>query len=201
MDKKSPPKKQLGVTPAKLIVIGVLSLVLVAILYLQFSSSPTTSASAVTAGPARHRPSGAAPAAVADNSDLSTPEQASSGKPDFSSNWQAADLSKVVQHDPFATPASFPQRLKAGAEDKLAQETAKTVDAKAEETARADAIKAMQSQFVQLQHEGVHVIMEQHDKYVALVGDRTIHVGDQIEGFTVVAIDADGVRVARDLKQ
>jgi hypothetical protein len=201
MANKTSRGKRLGVTPAKLIMIGVLSVVLAAVVYAQFGSSPAVVA---TTGATRPLPRRAAvvpqPPTEAKFEQLPATHPTSS-KIDLSSDWQSADLAKAVMYDPFALPASFPQRLKAGEEDKLARETVKTEDAKAEEAARADAIKAMQTQFTQLQHDGVRVVMQKNDKYVALVGDRTIHVGDVIEGFTVVAIDSEGVRVARDLKQ
>jgi hypothetical protein len=211
---KKPASKKLGVTPGKLVLIGVLSVVLVGVLYLQFGISAP--APAVATSP--HRPVSAAPQAApqaasqtatpqtavthaADTTQQTPSPPATTTKSELAGNWQSTDITKVVQHDPFALPASFPQRLKPGAVDKQAQETAKTVDAKAEEEARAEVLKEVKTQFEQLQKEGVQIVMQKHDKYVALVGDRTIHVGDVIEGFTVVAIDAEGVRVARDLKQ
>lgn len=210
----SAPGKKNSVTPTKLILIGVLSVILAAVLYLQFGSSH--SPLAVTTGPATHHPanisqlngaqstvapSTAAVSTVEEKKEQSPLAQASLTKTDISSNWQAANLTKVVQYDPFALPASFPQRRKAGDDEKLARDTVKTEDAKAEEAARVEAINAMQTQFAQLQHQGVRVIMQENDKFVALVGDRTIHVGDEIDGFKVVAIDAEGIRVSRDLKQ
>ena len=74
-----------------------------------------------------------------------TPADASVIKADISSNWQAANLASVVKYDPFALPASFPQRPKPGDEEKTAQETVKTEDAKAVEAARVEAIKAVQT--------------------------------------------------------
>jgi hypothetical protein len=184
--------------------------VLVGVLYLQFGVSvPKPAVATGPRRPASAIPQPVVPQAAAQQTaalqtseaiQLTTPLPATSNKIERIGSWQSTDIAKVVQHDPFALPASFPQRIKAGAEDKLAQETAKTVDVKAEEEARAEALKAVKTQFEELQKEGVHVVMQRHDKYVALVGDRTIHVGDVIDGFTVVAIDAEGVRVARDLK-
>jgi hypothetical protein len=216
---------KLGVTPGKLVLIAVLGVVLLAIVYMQFGSSLDSTVPTVATGLGPHirldaTPVGAAitastpPTAMlptathaiatspGENKNVQLPlAQVTSAKSGFSSDWQGAELTKVVLYDPFALPPSFPQRLKAGEEEKLAKETVNTEDAKAEEAARTEAIKVMQTEFVQLQHEGVRVIMQQHDKYVALVGERTLHVGDEINGFTVVSIDADGVRVARDLKQ
>jgi hypothetical protein len=50
-----------------------------------------------------------------------------------------------------------------------------------------------------LKQQGVHAIIKREREYVAIIGDKEVHVGDEIDGFTVIAIDADGVRVATDL--
>jgi hypothetical protein len=34
-----------------------------------------------------------------------------------------------------------------------------------------------------------------------MIGDRTLHVGDEIDGFTITAIEADGVRVERKIQE
>jgi hypothetical protein len=42
------------------------------------------------------------------------------------------------------------------------------------------------------------VIVRERDQYAAMIGDRIVHVGDEINGFTVTVIDpASGVRVER----
>ena len=58
MGKKSARGMQTGITPAKLILVGVLGVVLVGVVYLQFGSSPPTPA--VAAGSAARRPVAAA---------------------------------------------------------------------------------------------------------------------------------------------
>jgi hypothetical protein len=41
-------------------------------------------------------------------------------------------------------------------------------------------------------------VVRERDQYVAMVGDRTLHVGDEIKGFIVTEIDPqEGVRVER----
>jgi hypothetical protein len=52
-----------------------------------------------------------------------------------------------------------------------------------------------------LQERGVNVIVRGRDEYVAMIGNRTVHVGDDIDGFTVTAIEPDGVRVERKIQQ
>ena len=52
-------------------------------------------------------------------------------------------------------------------------------------------------QLEELKQRGVHVIVREGDQYVAWIGDRMLHVGDKINGFTVTAIDTDGVHIER----
>jgi chemotaxis protein histidine kinase CheA len=203
---KTKRAKPASVTPAKLALIAVLAVVLVTVLYVQFGSSSSETATLAVGRP-RHRPAIAPqPTAEPKPADNNQEQAASANEPrkrsGNSSNWQVTDLAKVVVYDPFALPALFPQRMKEVRDNQLAKAAAvKTDDSEADAAARAEALKQMTTQFDQLQREGVRVVMQQHDKFVALIGDRTIHVGDEIDGFTVVAIDANGVRVARDLKQ
>jgi len=63
----------------------------------------------------------------------------------------------------------------------------------------ATAIEQMRMQLEELQQRGVQVIVRGRDKYVAMIGDRMVHVGDVINGFTVTAIEPDGVRVERNV--
>jgi hypothetical protein len=202
---KTSLKKATGLTPAKLILIGVLSLVLLAVLYIQFGSS-----SAETASPPYEPPhcrpavaatQPAAPKPVDDNKQTATTADAVPKKAEITSNWQTADVATAVQYDPFALPPLFPQRIQEAKDNKLAKDAVETDDGHADAAARAESLKELTTEFSQLQRQGVRVIMQKQDKYVAMIGDKTIHVGDDIDGFTVVAIDANGVRVARDLKQ
>jgi hypothetical protein len=61
---------------------------------------------------------------------------------------------------------------------------------------RADALEQLRNQLDELKQRGVHVIISKQDQYVAWIGDRMVHVGDDINGFTVTEIDPKGgVRV------
>jgi hypothetical protein len=54
-----------------------------------------------------------------------------------------------------------------------------------------------QRQWQELKQRGVHVIVRQHDEYVAVIGDQTVRVGDEVNGYTVTQIDSQGVQVER----
>ncbi len=205
MDKPKSLSQQLGVTPGKLIAIAALAVVLVAVLYKQFGGSPAKQAVPQAAAveekssepPAervtrRGKPAGGVVeslAAVAVPVRLETLDK---------NLWKPRDLASVIQYDPFALPASFPQpavatkgNATAGDEDSLAEADASRL---------ADKVAELQTELEQLKQRGVHVIVRENDQYVALIGDRTIHVGDEINGFTVTAIQPDGVHVEKKVQ-
>lgn len=62
-------------------------------------------------------------------------------------------------------------------------------------------LQDIRAQLEALRHQGVHVIIQRKNEYIAMIGDRTIHVGDEINGFKVIGIDSDGVQIAHELNQ
>ncbi|HEY3391943.1 MAG TPA: hypothetical protein VGK58_04510, partial [Lacipirellulaceae bacterium] len=106
------------------------------------------------------------------------------------------DLSVVVAYDPFALPPAFPNSPAS-----VASRSAKGAAVEATEAGDADQLaehlESLRMELEQLQQRGVQVIVRGRDQYVAMIGDRTIHVGDEISGFTVTAIEPDHVRVER----
>jgi hypothetical protein len=66
----------------------------------------------------------------------------------------------------------------------------------------AEAIEQLRMELETLQQRGVQVILRHRDQYVAMIGDRTVHVGEEIDyGFVVTAIEPDGVRVERKIHE
>jgi hypothetical protein len=199
VDKKPNWAKKAGVTPGKLTLIGVLAVVLGAVLYLQLGSatkkvsSTALSAIAAAESTANLRESATAGAAAL------VPTVAPRKKTGARSSWQSPDLASVVQYDPFALPASFPQPRQFDDEMALAQSAAQTQDASVQQAALEAERTKSQTELKGLRQQGVHVIIKRKKEYVAIVGDQEVHVGDQINGFTVIAIDAEGVQVAKDL--
>jgi hypothetical protein len=64
-----------------------------------------------------------------------------------------------------------------------------------------DEVAKLRDELEKLRQRGVGVIVRERDKFVAMIGDRTVHVGDEINGFTVTAIEPDGVRVERKVAE
>jgi hypothetical protein len=106
----------------------------------------------------------------------------------------------VLAYDPFALPSEFPRSAQvAGASRAQVAAIAATLAENADQM--AEAIESFRVELEQLQQRGVHVIVRGRDQYVAMIGERTIHVGDEIGGFTVTAIEPDYVRVERKVQK
>ena len=41
------------------------------------------------------------------------------------------------------------------------------------------------------------MVVRDREQYVAVIGDRLVHVGDEINGFTVTAVEPNGVHIER----
>jgi hypothetical protein len=192
--------QQAGLTRGKMLIIGILAVVLVGVIYLQYGPSgisqqiePATPATeSRIARPALEQVS----PAVADAGESEVGLAAELAVFDHA-RWETPELSEVIAYDPFAVPAAFPQSLRAVLDPTLAAQGGDSAAAAFNAKLLAEAVEQMQLQLEELQQRGVHVIVNLRDQYVAMIGDRTVHVGDEINGFVVTAIDPDGVRVER----
>ncbi len=201
--------KQIGLTPGKMVLIGVLAVTLMGVIYIQYGPDGSQEAvaaeePAVEAPPSPPRrpqlaaasaaPEAAAPAPAGEPSRVAShvlePER-----------WKAPDLAAIVQYDPFALPPAFPQPVRVTDAQGLTSEGIVAADAATRATQLADAVAKLHTELESLRARGVSVIVKQHDQYVAMIGDRTIHVGEEIEGFTVTAIGPDGVHVEKKVQE
>jgi len=199
VDKRRTWLTQAGVTPAKLMLIGVLAVVLVGVLCVQFGGTGADDAAGLL--PPSRRPVVAQRAAAPGESPPVTPAVSAAHQLADYAHWQPPALASVVRHDPFALPASFPRPQFSELESGLANDGTAAPDQGAARAALETQRQQFQTQLEQLRRQGVRVIIKRDKQYVAMIGDQEIHVGDQISGFTVTAIDANGVRVARDLSK
>jgi hypothetical protein len=115
--------------------------------------------------------------------------------------WKSPEVATIVEHDPFALPATFPRPVRTPNGQELTRDGIIAADAATRASQLADEVAKLQTELDPLQQRGVSVIVRQHDQYVAMIGDRTIHVGDEINGFTVTAIEPDGVRVEKKVDE
>jgi hypothetical protein len=115
--------------------------------------------------------------------------------------WKAPALDEVSRYDPFALPAAFPQPVVTTFSGvKSADGTVVTADASEDAESQAELIAESQAKLAELQQRGVRVIIQGKKQATAVIGDRTVHVGDDVDGFTVTAIHSDGVVVERKLE-
>jgi hypothetical protein len=198
--------KRIGLTRGKAVIVAVLAVTLMVVIYLKYSPSGAAAISSRLIGF-----SGRRPAAKSDSDASAAAEKAKAAASNAASllsvevdesRWKSPDLSVVLAYDPFALPPGFPQPQQGAAASSSAQSgtvSAEYADVAAEQL--ADAIETLRMELEQLQQRGVHVIVRGRDQYVAMIGERTIHVGDEIGGFTVTAIEADHVRVERKVQK
>jgi hypothetical protein len=195
---------KVGLTRGKLILIAVLGTVLVVVLYVQFGRREQ----GATGAPTAYRPprrSGAVPAALATKqgnvaaaTEASTKEAASVQLID-ESRWKAPELAKVTAYDPFKLPDAFPQSMRFVGGSKATGKDDLVAAAKADKAKKqAEASLRFQTRLKELKQRGVTVVLGDGDQYAAMIDDRTLHVGDKIDGFTVIAIDdKNGVVIER----
>lgn len=166
--------KSLGLTPTKAALIGVLLVVFAVVWGPQLlggggKSAAQSSAKAKPAGVPERRP-----AKPSDGSEVASAgwlESEPSDPIEF-----AFALSDVAEFDPFDIPSWSPaaRRSGGGASSRARNEPA------------VDRFKAIQD-------SGVAMILVSGEQRAAQVGDRTVVVGDEIDGFRVTAINAAGV--------
>jgi hypothetical protein len=191
--------KQVGLTPKKAALMGVLGIALVAVLYRQFGGSGGGSDSPLESFESPRRPVVARPAItpVAQTAAVNgAAEAADAAALEFDqSKWTSPELVALVSHDPFALPSAFPQPPMTSQQLMAEGGTDAVATASAEHL--ADELERLQMQLDELKNRGVQVIMNVDGQYVAMIGDRLVHVGDEINDFTVTEIDPTGVRVER----
>ncbi|MEX2317155.1 MAG: hypothetical protein WD669_08385 [Pirellulales bacterium] len=198
-----------GASPKKLVLIGVLAVVLIAVLYVQFVGSSKSEAPEITASAApAQRPSLAAANSTATGAKAVTP-LGDAGEwllePIDRPQWKSPELARVIRYDPFALPAAFPQPVGVaggpGTGTMLPDGVIVAADTEMTEEERSQSVKEIQTKLAELKERGVRVIIKARKEAVAVIGDRTVHVGDDLEGFTVKAIQSDGVVVERKLDE
>ncbi len=220
MANKQSSAQQAGATPGKLALVGVLAVVLLGVIYSKYGGTTVQTAQPAAPRQAPRIPSTPAPKTV---ETLSVPAAAASEprkKTGTTDSWQSPDLASVVDYDPFRLQASLRQ---ADRDWELAQSAAEKARAAAErakqlkdaalakmaalEQAERDRLAAIEvertaseSELQGLKKQGVGVIIKKKEEFVAMVGDQEVRVGDEINGFTVIAIDANGVQLVKELR-
>jgi hypothetical protein len=185
-----------GVTSGKLVLIGVLAVVLLGVLYLQYGEmifKPAKKPQATVAS-AKPRSNGRKPNTakkpVAKETAV-TPVLKSTGS---HLTWQSPELASVVSYDPFALPAAFPHPQQIEAASAVAQsDAAKAQDASVQRAALEAERTQLESALATLKQQGVQAVITKGNQSVVIVGGQEVRVGDEFQGFTVVGIDPDAI--------
>jgi hypothetical protein len=190
-----------GLTRGKAILIAVLAVVLVVVLYVQFGGAGEKPGAAVGYRPPRpavavQLPNSAdnqlTPATAKMPPNVEASKDATAAPIIDAAHWKAPKVETIVAYDPFALPAAFPQPPKKVAAGTAGKEALIAAAAADEAKRLAEAVEKRVKELEELRQRGVHVIVGEGDHYVAWIGERKLHVGDDINGFTVTAIDPDG---------
>lgn len=192
MAKASGAARPSGLTTSKAIFIGVLALVLLVVLGIQFGGGGDEPAPGATARKPAPPPIRSAAARKTSNNQRTSEEDPLAFIDFDQTRWKTPDVTQVIAYDPFALPTAFPQPNQSANASGDGEATDEGID---DGRQLAAALEKLRTQLDDLQKRGVQVIISQDDRYVAMIGDRMIHVGDEINGFTVTQINPDGVRV------
>jgi hypothetical protein len=191
--------EKLGLTRGKAVLIGVLGAALIGVLYVQLGGASGEEefglVTPVTLQTPVERPLVPKAGKKTEDAEVASDTNESVLKFD-QTKWQVPEVSKVIAYDPFALPAAFPQPARMVGDVDNASGQTEVLTAEDASKQRADALEELRTQLDELKQRGVHVIIGQKNDYVAWIGDRMVHVGDDINGFTVTDIDPEGgVRV------
>jgi hypothetical protein len=176
-----------GVTPAKIGVVAVLSLLFVAVVVYQVTSnrreSPLIRQALERRGAAREDrdETDAGP-------DKSTVPALAAQRPTVH-KWQAIPLDEALAHDPFLLPVG----LRPDPNRDPTAELASGSDAAAARARRQELEQRREAAVNVLREQGVGMVMTTARGTVAVIGSRQLQVGDEVDGLRVVEIGPAGV--------
>ena len=182
--------KDMGLTPAKAILIAVLILVFVGVVLSNFTGSGTST----TAEAEPHR----RPAKLTNvGRNLPGPlAQSAAANSQLMKKWPEIGLDQAIAHDPFALPVVLrpkevevveeeperPKDLKADEEAELERQIAEREILRKKQM---DTIKAMQE-------SGIGIALVTPEEQVIKIGNKKLKVGDMWDGVRIVEIRANG---------
>ena len=196
--------KKSGVTPGKLILIGVLVVVLVVVIVLQTGGdSPTTKTNENGSNKnpvASRRKHARVPA---------QPLQAMLASPHQAKIWPVMTVEEVIAHDPFALSALSTEVAESNFESSSAGATAdqnadsslaqqaeeRRLQIEAELERQAFLLakhRALAQKLDELKKKGVEMVFLGAGKPMARIGTQNVQVGDVVDGFRIVDIRMDG---------
>jgi hypothetical protein len=133
----------------------------------------------------------AADRADADRSGFPQSNRLADGAAEPTAKWPRVPLSECTRYDPFATPGGFI----------IKKETAVQEEGDGEALRREMEIaqkRAEQERVISgLRDAGVNAVFNGSRQSSAIIGSRMVRVGEEVEGFRVLAIEPDGIVIER----
>lgn len=175
---------KVGATPRKLLLIFVLGIVLVSVICFQLgagngSVEPRQQARrAEMPTPPVDQPPDGVPETPAVNAETSAVRE-----------WPEIPLETVLAHDPFELPPAMAPPTPIPSPNHRSDERAERRESPARVEKRERALATVRDL-------GIRMVLVDQEERVALVGEQAVRVGEVLEGFRVVAIDADGITLS-----
>lgn len=162
---------KVGATPGKLVLMGVLAVVFVVVLIVQFggdsSAEPSAALGSETSPPLQNP-------VVTERRPTAKPDEAPTP-------WPVLQCAEVIGYDPFSTPST------------LADDSASSQDI-AHNSPDADRKARQEQTLKELQSQGVKAVYGGGPQgMIAVVGSETVRIGQKLGGFRVVAIGPNGI--------
>ena len=187
--------QRIGATPSRITLVGVLSVILIGSLIVQFGDSDGHESPSPSEAPS---PSETPSESVLDKSrvtqsnGLASDVVESPGRPRRFIRWPSVRLGEVIDYDPFARPAPEPDvSLESYTARRQPVETSRaTIEA-------APAVPSAVPPTVDLQ---VDMVVKSGNNWLAIVDQQEMRVGDVINGVKIKEISRDGVVVQRVVK-
>jgi len=186
-----------GTSPVKLGLACLLSVVFVVVLIVQFGGGADVEGAGGADGDESDRPA----ASREPGSEVHRPEVAAGtdrrgGDPPTIEPWPEFQVEDVVKYDPFAMPAAFSRYRDQAVQDKADHRQEATAADRQRE--RLEELAEQDRRLTEMQQDGVKAVVGGGNRAkVAVIGSQTVRVGDELNGFRVIAIESDGVVLER----
>ncbi|MCG8450838.1 MAG: hypothetical protein MI725_14820 [Pirellulales bacterium] len=164
--------QKLGVTPAKLALVGVLGVVLLAVVVPQLRSESPLVTTADSSSQQKDRK--ARLTRLKENNKQPSSERTTEDRPP--QVWPVIPLGQVVEYDPLAKPMWFVNARNATEKER-------------EIAATNENLKTLE----ELEKQGASIVVISNRDSAATIGEQQVRVGDRIKGFEVSDITTEGV--------
>ena len=105
--------------------------------------------------------------------------------------WPDVRLSACTEYDPFATPDGFTLKKEKPVQP---ESNSEALQAEMEITKK---LASQELAISSLREAGVNAVFKGFEQNTAIVGSRMVRVGEQVQGFRVLAIEPDGIVIER----